>query len=91
MPSLRQHPRQPARLHHSRRLGLISSPPGSFGPPPCTPPSRMRGAESARASSQPMHSKIYEDIAPYNPRMRPCSETLYLGRHRYASCTKGSP
>ena len=68
MPSLRQHPRQPtARLHHSRRLDLVSSPPGSLEPPPCTPPSRMRGAESARPSSQPMHSKIYEDIAPYSP------------------------
>ena len=68
MPSLRRHPRQPtARLHHSRRLDLVSSPPGSLEPPPCTPPSRMRGAESARPSSQPMHSKIYEDIAPYSP------------------------
>ena len=67
-PSLRQHPRQPtARPYHSRRPGLISSPPESFGPPPCTPPSRMRRAESARPSSQPMHSKIYEDIAPYSP------------------------
>ena len=67
-PSLRQHPRQPtARPHHSRRLDLVSSPPGSLEPPPCTPPSRMRGAESARPSSQPMHSKIYEDIAPYSP------------------------
>ena len=68
MPSLRRHPRQPtARLHHSRRIDPISSPPGSFGPPPRTPPSRMRGAESTRASSQPMHSKIHEDIALYSP------------------------
>lgn len=67
-PSLRQHPRQPtARPYHSRRPGLISSPPESFGPPPCTPPSRMRRAESGCPSSQLMHSKIYEDIAPYSP------------------------